>query len=201
MFIYVRLEQKIQNNTLDPILSIHLCGHPQVFLLVSISSSWMEERHTKQRQKNKTTPDPTSYLKFCCVPAPLICSTSGEELRRPQAQSNGKFATELAQWWKRVKWLARVVKEGNWSFAWCFGEKGKENGVASSMEEVFVNWESAAGTAIFFQGPKIPTTTCSKRLCSAAAGQGQPHRRDKKQENCRKGFFFSSPASVQMEGK
>lgn len=76
MFRYVRLEQQIQYEILDPMLFPHFCGHFQVLFTASIRSSWVEDRHRKQRQKGETTSDPTSYLTFGCVFAPLICVAS-----------------------------------------------------------------------------------------------------------------------------
>lgn len=40
---------------------------------------------------------------------------------------------------QRVKWLAGVARKGNLSFCWWSGGRGKENGVLSLMEEVFLN--------------------------------------------------------------
>lgn len=60
------------------------------------------------------------------------------------------------------------------------------------MEEVFVDWEPAVGgTAIFFQRLKIPTGTCSKRICLAAAGArpATPRRQKARKLQKRKGFF------------
>lgn len=76
MFRYVRLGQQIQHEILDLMLFPYFCGHFQVLFTASITSSWVEERCRKQRQKGETTPDPTSYLKFCCVSAPLISLAS-----------------------------------------------------------------------------------------------------------------------------
>lgn len=134
------------------------------------------------------------------VSAPLIYGASGTW----GDQRHKAMANHLLRWPKgkeRVRWLARVVRKGNWNFCWWFGEREKENGVVSTMEEEF---ENLLLVELLFssEGQKSQLGHAAKE--AAQLQQGEPShaiQTESKKRAEMERTFFPSPSSVQMEGE
>lgn len=164
----------------------HFCGHFQVLFMASIRSSWAEERRTKQRQKGETTPDPTSYLKFCCVSAPVICVASdswGDTGTKQRQISYWAYPGQSRGLNGLQGWQEKVIE----AFAGGLGKEERRTEWCPLWKKYF--WtENLLVVELLFssKGQKSQLEHGAKEWAQLQQGQGQPHHGDKRQEHCRK---------------